>query len=135
MTPPPVRVRVAPSPTGWLHVGGARTAYFNWLYARKHHGVFVLRIEDTDVDRSSDASERGVLDDLRWLGLNWDEGPDVGGPFAPYRQSERLAIYREHADRLLAEGRAYRCFCTDSEPRGGGGRAGARAARAGRRAR
>ena len=115
MTPPPVRVRFAPSPTGWLHVGGARTAYFNWLFARKHHGVFVLRIEDTDADRSSDESERGVLDDLRWLGLQWDEGPDVGGPFAPYRQSERLAIYREHADRLLAEGRAYRCFCTDAE--------------------
>jgi nondiscriminating glutamyl-tRNA synthetase len=112
---PAVRVRFAPSPTGWLHVGGARTAYFNWLYARKHHGVFVLRIEDTDADRSSDASERGVLDDLRWLGLNWDEGPDVGGPHGPYRQSERLAIYRQHADRLLAEARAYRCFCTDAE--------------------
>jgi len=96
-------------------VGGARTAYFNWLYARKQHGVFVLRIEDTDAERSSDASERGVLDDLRWLGLQWDEGPDVGGPHEPYRQSERLAIYREHADRLLAGGRAYRCFCTDAE--------------------
>ena len=110
-----VRVRFAPSPTGWLHVGGARTAYFNWLFARKHHGVFVLRIEDTDADRSSDASERGVLDDLRWLGLAWDEGPDVGGPHGPYRQSERLAIYREHAHRLLAQGQAYRCFCTDAE--------------------
>ena len=110
-----VRVRFAPSPTGWLHVGGARTAYFNWLFARKHHGVFVLRVEDTDADRSSDASERGVLDDLRWLGLAWDEGPDVGGPHGPYRQSERLAIYREHAHRLLAQGQAYRCFCTDAE--------------------
>jgi nondiscriminating glutamyl-tRNA synthetase len=114
-SPSPVRVRFAPSPTGWLHVGGARTAYFNWLFARKHRGVFVLRIEDTDADRSSDASERGVLDDLRWLGLAWDEGPDTGGPYGPYRQSERLALYREHADRLLAEHKAYRCFCTDAE--------------------
>src|SRR5262249_19046818 len=83
--PSPVRVRFAPSPTGWLHVGGARTAYFNWLFARKHGGVFVLRIEDTDADRSSQASERGVLDDLRWLGLGWQEGPDQGGPHGPYR--------------------------------------------------
>jgi len=111
----PVRVRFAPSPTGWLHVGGARTAYFNWLFARKHHGTFVLRIEDTDADRSSGESERGVLDDLHWLGLEWDEGPDVGGPHGPYRQSERLAIYREHADLLLAKGAAYRCFCSDAE--------------------
>jgi nondiscriminating glutamyl-tRNA synthetase len=96
-------------------VGGARTAYFNWLFARKHDGVFVLRIEDTDADRSSDASEQGVLADLRWLGLEWDEGPDRGGPHGPYRQSERLAHYREHAEQLLAEGRAYRCFCTDGE--------------------
>src|SRR5262245_43819487 len=114
-TMPPVRVRFAPSPTGWLHVGGARTAYFNWLFARKHRGALVLRIEDTDVERSSDTSERGVLDDLRWLDLRWDEGPDVGGPFGPYRQAERLAIYREHADRLLAAGRVYRCFCTDED--------------------
>src|SRR5262245_5696235 len=113
--PSSVRVRFAPSPTGWLHVGGARTAYFNWLYARKHSGTFVLRIEDTDADRSSDASERGVLEDLRWLGLQWDEGPEVGGPYGPYRQSERLSHYAEHAERLLAEGRAYRCFCTDAE--------------------
>jgi len=98
-----VRVRFAPSPTGWLHVGGARTAYFNWLYARKGRGTFVLRIEDTDADRSSDASERGVLDDLRWLGLQWDEGPDLGGPYGPYRQSERLALYREHAQLLLVQ--------------------------------
>jgi len=111
----PVRVRFAPSPTGWLHVGGARTAYFNWLFTRKHGGAFVLRIEDTDVDRSSAASERGVLDDLRWLDLRWDEGPDTGGPYGPYRQSERLAIYREHAQQLLAAGKAYRCFCTDDD--------------------
>ncbi len=111
----PVRVRFAPSPTGWLHVGGARTAYFNWLLARQHQGAFVLRIEDTDAARSSDASERGVLDDLRWLGLEWDEGPDAGGPHGPYRQSERLGLYRERADALIAAGRAYRCFCTDEQ--------------------
>lgn len=117
MTAPdrPVRVRFAPSPTGWLHVGGARTAYFNWLYARQHGGVFVVRIEDTDAERSTAASEAGVLDDLRWLGLAWDEGPGVDGPFGPYRQSERLAIYREHADRLRAQGAAYRCFCSDAD--------------------
>jgi glutamyl-tRNA synthetase len=96
-------------------VGGARTAYFNWLFARKHGGAFVLRIEDTDAERSSDASERGVLDDLRWLGLGWDEGPEIGGNYGPYRQSERLALYREHAGRLRASGHAYRCFCTDAE--------------------
>src|SRR5882672_2528627 len=117
MTAPqhPVRVRFAPSPTGWLHVGGARTAYFNWLFARQHGGAFVIRIEDTDAERSTDASERGVLEDLRWLGLDWDEGPDVGGPYGPYRQSERLALYREHVDALRAAGKAYRCFCTDAE--------------------
>ena len=111
----PVRVRFAPSPTGWLHVGGARTAYFNWLYARKHGGTFVLRIEDTDVERSTAESERGVLEDLRWLELQWDEGPDQGGPYGPYRQSERLAFYRQHADQLLASGHAFRCFCTEAE--------------------
>ncbi len=110
-----VRVRFAPSPTGWLHVGGARTAYFNWLFARQHGGVFVLRVEDTDVERSTADSEAGVLDDLRWLALAWDEGPDRGGPHGPYRQSERLALYREHAERLLARGAAYPCFCTDAE--------------------
>ena len=117
MTPTPaaVRVRFAPSPTGWLHVGGARTAYFNWLFARKHGGALVLRIEDTDVERSSSTSEQGVLDDLRWLDLAWEEGPDVGGPHGPYRQSERLDLYREHAERLRTGGHAYRCFCTDAE--------------------
>src|ERR1041385_8235970 len=101
MNPPaePVRIRFAPSPTGWLHVGGARTAYFNWLFARRHGGAFVLRVEDTDVERSSEASERGVLDDLRWLDLLWDEGPDVGGPHGPYRQSGRLAPPRARAPR------------------------------------
>jgi nondiscriminating glutamyl-tRNA synthetase len=110
-----VRVRFAPSPTGWLHVGGARTAYFNWLFARQHGGAFVLRIEDTDAERSNTASEAGVLDDLRWLALAWDEGPDVGGPHGPYRQSERLALYRERADALLVASHAYPCFCTDAE--------------------
>src|SRR5258707_5915321 len=111
----PVRVRFAPSPTGWLHVGGARTAYFNWLFARQRGGQFVIRIEDTDVQRSSDESESGVLEDLGWLGLEWDEGPDRGGPHGPYRQSERLALYRERAEWLVAEGAAYPCFCTDAE--------------------
>uniref|UniRef100_A0A832I7M2 Glutamate--tRNA ligase n=1 Tax=Eiseniibacteriota bacterium TaxID=2212470 RepID=A0A832I7M2_UNCEI len=110
-----VRVRFAPSPTGWLHVGGARTAYFNWLFARQHGGAFVVRIEDTDVERSSPESERGVLDDLHWLGLDPDEGPEQGGPYGPYRQSERLALYRERAEALVARGLAYPCFCTDAE--------------------
>jgi nondiscriminating glutamyl-tRNA synthetase len=110
-----VRVRFAPSPTGWLHVGGARTAYFNWLFARQHAGAFVIRVEDTDLARSSAESETGVLDDLRWLGLEWDEGPDRGGPYGPYRQSERLDLYRQRADDLIARGLAYPCFCTDGE--------------------
>src|SRR5687767_11223501 len=102
------RVRFAPSPTGYLHVGGARTALFNWLYARRHGGAFVLRIEDTDVERSSDEMVTGILDGLRWLGLDWDEGPEVGGPHAPYFQSQRLGKYRAAADALLTSGRAYR---------------------------
>jgi glutamyl-tRNA synthetase len=106
------RVRFAPSPTGYLHVGGARTALFNWLYARRHHGVFVLRIEDTDVERSSADMVTGILDGLRWLGLTWDEGPDTGGPYAPYFQSQRLDRYRSAAERLVASARAYRCYCT-----------------------
>jgi glutamyl-tRNA synthetase len=107
-----IRVRFAPSPTGYLHVGGARTALFNWLYARRHGGTFVLRIEDTDVERSSWEMVTGILDGLRWLGLDWDEGPDIGGPHAPYFQSERLDRYRAMADRLVSEGRAYYCFCS-----------------------
>ena len=110
-----VRVRFAPSPTGHLHVGNARTALFNWLLARRHGGVFILRIEDTDAERSTRASEQSILEDLRWLGLTWDEGPDVGGPHAPYRQSERLESYGETADALLARGLAYRCFCTPAQ--------------------
>jgi len=101
------RVRFAPSPTGFLHVGGARTALFNWLFARRHGGVFVLRIEDTDTERSSWEMVAGIVEGMRWLGLDWDEGPDVGGPHAPYFQSERLEKYREHANRLVADGKAY----------------------------
>ncbi len=106
------RVRFAPSPTGFLHVGNARTALYNWLFARHSGGVFLLRIEDTDIDRSEARHELQLMEDLQWLGLDWDEGPGVEGPHAPYRQSERLGIYREHTERLLAEGKAYRCFCT-----------------------
>jgi glutamyl-tRNA synthetase len=106
------RVRFAPSPTGYLHIGGARTALFNWLYARRHGGTFLLRIEDTDVERSSADMVTGILDGLRWLGLSWDEGPDIGGPHAPYFQSERLDRYRRAADVLLAGGRAYACYCS-----------------------
>jgi glutamyl-tRNA synthetase len=109
---PPPRVRFAPSPTGYLHVGGARTALFNWLFARRMGGVFVLRIEDTDLERSSDEMIAGILDGLRWLGLDWDEGPIVGGPHAPYLQSGRLDRHRAMADRLVADGRAYYCYCT-----------------------
>jgi glutamyl-tRNA synthetase len=110
-----IRVRFAPSPTGYLHVGGARTALFNWLFARRHGGSFVLRIEDTDVERSSAEMVDGILDGLRWLGLDWDEGPGVGGPHAPYFQSERQGRYRAMADRLLASGHAYFCYCTPDE--------------------
>jgi glutamyl-tRNA synthetase len=107
-----VRVRFAPSPTGYLHVGGARTALFNWLFARRHGGSFILRIEDTDVGRSSADMVEGILDGLRWLGLDWDEGPIVGGPRAPYFQSERLDLYRATAEKLVAGGHAYYCYCT-----------------------
>ncbi len=110
-----LRVRFAPSPTGYLHVGGARTALYNWLYARRHGGVFILRIEDTDADRSKPELETAILESMRWLGLNWDEGPEVGGPFAPYRQSQRRARYREVAAQLEAAGAAYPCFCTEQE--------------------
>src|SRR5579862_2098796 len=110
-----IRVRFAPSPTGYLHVGGARTALFNWLFARKTGGTFVLRIEDTDVERSSDEMVEGILDGLRWLGLDWDEGPKIGGPHEPYFQSGRLDRYRAMAATLVAEGRAYYCYCTPEE--------------------
>jgi glutamyl-tRNA synthetase len=110
-----VSSRFAPSPTGSLHVGGARTALFNWLIARQTSGTFIVRVEDTDEARSTRASEDSILRDLRWMGLAWDEGPDVGGPYAPYRQSERRDIYQKFAQRLIEEGHAYRCFETDEE--------------------
>jgi len=110
-----IRVRFAPSPTGLLHVGNARTALFNWLLARGQGGTYVLRIEDTDTERSTRESETGIMADLRWLGLDWDEGPDAGGPFGPYRQSERLADYQAVARDLVASGRAYHCFCTPAQ--------------------
>jgi len=110
-----VRVRFAPSPTGHLHVGNARTALFNWLFARQKGGRMVLRIEDTDLDRSEARYEDQLIADLKWLGLDWDEGTDEGGAYGPYRQSDRLVIYREHAERLLRERKAYLCFCTEEE--------------------
>ncbi|WZZ00641.1 hypothetical protein YC2023_072969 [Brassica napus] len=110
-----VRVRFAPSPTGNLHVGGARTALFNYLFARSKGGKFVLRIEDTDLERSTRESEAAVLQDLQWLGLDWDEGPGVGGDFGPYRQSERNALYKQYAEKLLESGQVYRCFCSSEE--------------------
>jgi glutamyl-tRNA synthetase len=105
------RVRFAPSPTGYLHVGGARTALFNWLYARRNGGTFVLRIEDTDAGRSSAEMVTGIVRSMRWLGLDWDEGPDVGGPHAPYFQAQRAAMHLEAADRLVGAGHAYFCYC------------------------
>jgi nondiscriminating glutamyl-tRNA synthetase len=120
MTTGKIRVRFAPSPTGLLHVGNARTALYNWLYARRTGGDFLLRIEDTDVERSEARYETQLMEDLRWLGLDWDEGPSESGEnekgeFGPYRQSERRAIYSEHTEQLLKEGKAYRCFCTVEE--------------------
>ena len=109
------RVRFAPSPTGYLHIGGVRTALFNWLWARKTGGVFVLRIEDTDQERSTPESLAIILDSLTWLGLTWDEGPGKGGPHGPYTQTQRLAVYKEWSDRLIAQRKAYRCFCTKEE--------------------
>jgi glutamyl-tRNA synthetase/nondiscriminating glutamyl-tRNA synthetase len=122
MTDPKIRVRFAPSPTGLLHVGNARTALYNWLFARRRGGVFLLRIEDTDMERSEARYEAQLVEDLRWLGLDWDEGPGLTGnpseetgDYGPYRQSERLEIYAEHTERLLRDGKAYPCFCTAEE--------------------
>src|SRR3970282_1533341 len=112
-----VRVRCPPSPTGYLHVGGARTALFNWLFARRHGGTFVLRIEDTDAERSSWEMVAGIVDGFRWLGLDWDEGPDVGGPHAPYFQSQRHAAHSAAVARLLETGHAYRDYATTEEIR------------------
>jgi glutamyl-tRNA synthetase len=112
VTEKPVRVRIAPSPTGYFHVGSARTALFNWLFARHHGGKFIVRVEDTDRSRYHPEAAPDLLDSLRWLGLDWDEGPEAGGPFGPYYQSERLDLYQQHADRLLEKGLAYKCYCS-----------------------
>jgi nondiscriminating glutamyl-tRNA synthetase len=110
-----VRVRFAPSPTGQLHIGNVRTALFNWLFARQKGGAFILRIEDTDVERSEARYETQLMEDMKWLGLDWDEGPDVSGPYPPYRQSDKMGVYRDYADRLIREGKAYYCFCAAEE--------------------
>lgn len=110
-----VRVRLAPSPTGYIHVGNARTALFNWLFARQKGGTFILRVEDTDLERSRAEYEQNLIKDLRWLGLDWDEGPDIGGDYGPYRQSERLDLYHQYARQLLEEGTTYYCFCSPEE--------------------
>ena len=106
-----VRVRFAPAPTGLLHIGNARTALFNYIFAKRYGGIFILRIEDTDVERSKEASIDDILEDLEWLGIRWDEGPDRGGPDGPYRQSQRLSLYRDYIEKLLQDGKAYKCFC------------------------
>ena len=115
LAPGQVRVRFPPSPTGNLHVGNVRSALFNWVFARHYGGTFVLRVEDTDAGRNLEESYQGLYDSLSWLGLNWDEGPLVGGPYGPYIQTERGDIYREVVGKLLAAKLAYRCFCTREE--------------------
>ena len=110
-----LKVRFAPSPTGPLHIGGARSALFNYLLARKHNGTFIVRSEDTDIERSSRESEHNILEALRWLGIEWNEGIEVGGENGPYRQTERLELYREYTDKLLAQGHAYHCYCSEEE--------------------
>src|SRR3989338_7699763 len=107
-----VRVRFAPSPTGELHLGSARTALYNYLFAKKNYGKFIIRLEDNDQERSVEGSLKRMLEGLTWLGLTWDEGPDIGGPYVPYIQSERLAIYKKQADELINRGAAYYCFCS-----------------------
>jgi len=110
-----IRVRFAPSPTGPLHIGGARSALFNYLWARKNKGTFIVRSEDTDLERSSRVSEHNILEALRWLNIQWDEGIEVGGEHGPYRQTDRLGLYREYTEKLLASGHAYYCYCTEEE--------------------
>lgn len=110
-----VRTRFAPSPTGYLHVGNAWAAFFNWLFARNRGGVFVLRVEDTDRTRSTEEYEAAMREDFHWLGIVWDEGPDIGGPYGPYRQTERMSLYMRYAAELLARGAAYHCYCTPAE--------------------
>src|ERR1700722_4628297 len=109
------RVRMAPSPTGSLHVGTARTALYNFLYAKRHKGTFVLRLEDTDEERSKEEYTKDIVDGLRWLGIIWEEGLDVGGPYPPYRQTEKIDHYDAQADKLIAGGKAYHCFATTDE--------------------
>ena len=115
MTTKPIRTRIAPSPTGFPHVGTAYIALFNMVFAKSQGGEFILRIEDTDQVRSTDQSEQMILNALKWAGLTWSEGPDVGGAYAPYRQSERSEIYKKYANELLDKGHAFRCFCTTDE--------------------
>ena len=114
-TTKPVRVRFAPSPTGYLHIGGARTALFNWLFAKRHNGTFILRIDDTDEQRSTESSMKQIYESLNWLGFNWDEGEKVGGPYGPYIQSERRSIYQEYIGKLIESGHAYYCYCNSDE--------------------
>src|SRR3989344_1459118 len=113
--PGEVRVRIAPSPTGFLHIGLARTALFNYLFAKKYQGSFVLRIEDTDIERSNLEYENDILENLKWLGIEWDEGPDAEGLYGPYRQSQRQDSYAKYLEKLLAEDKAYYCFCSEEE--------------------
>jgi glutamyl-tRNA synthetase len=115
MTSEKPRLRFAPSPTGYLHIGGARTALFNWLWARRTGGAFVLRVEDTDRERSTQLAVDAILDGMRWLGMDWDEGPQVGGPHGPYFQTQRLEVYRAYAERLIREKKAFACYCTREE--------------------
>ncbi len=110
---PSVRVRFAPAPTGLLHIGNARTALYNYIFAKRYQGTFILRIEDTDVERSTEASLEQILEDLRWLGIEWDEGPDKDGPDGPYRQSQRSSLYLHYSEQMLREGKAYKCFCSN----------------------
>ncbi|MCJ7786690.1 glutamate--tRNA ligase family protein, partial [Patescibacteria group bacterium] len=113
--PGEIRTRFAPSPTGFIHVGGARTALFNYLFAKEFQGSFILRIEDTDIERSNPQFEKDIMESLKWLGIEWDEGPDTGGNYGPYRQSQRLEIYAKYIEKLLSENKAYYCFCSEEE--------------------
>ena len=115
ISPGEIRVRIAPSPTGPLHIGTARTALFNYLFARKHEGSFILRIEDTDTERSKKVWENEIISGLRWLGIEWQEGPDIGGEYGPYRQSERKPMYHEYADKMIANDTAYYAFDSSEE--------------------
>ena len=113
--PGEIRVRIAPSPTGFLHIGTARTALFNYLFAKKYQGSFIIRIEDTDLERSKPELEKDILDNLKWLGLEWLEGPEIGGKYGPYRQSQRLDIYLKYLKKLLVDNKAYHCFCSKKD--------------------